>query len=216
MFRSLREDIVAVKDRDPAATNTFEILLTYPGIHALIFYRLAHRFHKMGLKTLGRFISHSGRFFTGIEIHPAATIGRGLFIDHGMGTVIGETSEIGDNVTLYQGVTLGGTGKEKGKRHPTIGNNVVIGVGATVLGAIKVGDNSVVGGGAVVINPVPPNSTVVGIPGRVVKKEGERIAMIDLHHEQLPDPVADALRSLQHRLDRLEHTISELGDKSES
>ncbi len=214
MFKFIREDIAAVKERDPAATSTFEILLTYPGLHALLFHRLAHRLYRNGFKVTARVISHFARFLTGIEIHPGATIGKSLFIDHGMGTVIGETSEIGDNVTIYQGVTLGGTGKEKGKRHPTIGNNVVVGVGATVLGAIKVGDNSVIGGGAVVINPVPPDSTVVGIPGRVVKKEGKRIAMIDLHHEQLPDPVSDALRSLQHRLDRLEHIVQEMGEES--
>ncbi|MDI6800246.1 MAG: serine O-acetyltransferase [Actinomycetota bacterium] len=215
MFKSIRDDIAAVKERDPAATSTLEILVTYPGLHALIFHRLAHSIHRRGFKVTARIISHLARFLTGIEIHPGATIGKALFIDHGMGTVIGETSEIGDNVTIYQGVTLGGTGKEKGKRHPTIGNNVVIGVGATVLGAIKVGDNSVVGGGAVVINPVPPDSTVVGIPGRVVKKEGKRIAMMDLHHERLPDPIADAMRSLEHRLDRLEHMVDEMGESSE-
>ncbi len=216
MFDTLRSDFQAVKDRDPAARNTLEIFLTYPGFHALRSHRVAHWFYARDLKLFARLISHLSRFLTAIEIHPGAKIGKGFFIDHGMGIVVGETTEIGDNVTLYQGVTLGGTGKEKGKRHPTIGDNVVIGVGATVLGAITIGENSVVGGGAVVINPVPPNSTVVGIPGRVVKREGKKIPTMDLHHERLPDPVAETFNSLHRRIDKLEHLVEEMKKKNES
>ncbi len=216
MLNTFKEDIRTTKERDPAARSTLEILLTYPGFHALQFHRIAHRFFQKDLKLIARLISHISRFLTGIEIHPGAKIGKSFFIDHGMGIVVGETTEIGDNVTLYQGVTLGGTGKEKGKRHPTIGNNVVIGVGATILGAITIGDNAVVGGGAVVVRPVPLNSTVVGIPGRVVKREGKRIPTMDLHHERLPDPVAETLNSLHRRIDGLEHSVEEMKKKNES
>ncbi|MDO8885976.1 serine O-acetyltransferase [Candidatus Oleimmundimicrobium sp.] len=215
MFNTLKGDIQAVKDRDPAARSVLEIFLTYPGFHALRFHRVAHWFYLRNLKLIARLISHLSRFLTGVEIHPGAKIGRSFFIDHGMGVVIGETTEIGDNVTLYQGVTLGGIGKEKGKRHPTIGNNVVIGVGATVLGSITIDDNSVIGGGAVVINSVPPNSTVVGVPGRVVRSEGKRIPTVDLHHERLPDPVAETLNSLHHRIDKLEQSVREMRKDSE-
>jgi len=216
LLNTFKEDIRTTKERDPAARSTLEILLTYPGFHALQFHRIAHRFFQKDLKLIARLISHISRFLTGIEIHPGAKIGKSFFIDHGMGIVVGETTEIGDNVTLYQGVTLGGTGKEKGKRHPTIGNNVVIGVGATILGAITIGDNAVVGGGAVVVRPVPLNSTVVGIPGRVVKREGKRIPTMDLHHERLPDPVAETLNSLHRRIDGLEHSVEEMKKKNES
>jgi len=216
LLNTFKEDIRTTKERDPAARSTLEILLTYPGFHALQFHRIAHRFYQKDLKLIARLISHISRFLTGIEIHPGAKIGKSFFIDHGMGIVVGETTEIGDNVTLYQGVTLGGTGKEKGKRHPTIGNNVVIGVGATILGAITIGDNAVVGGGAVVVRPVPLNSTVVGIPGRVVKREGKRIPTMDLHHERLPDPVAETLNSLHRRIDGLEHSVEEMKKKNES
>lgn len=207
------EDIRTVKERDPAARSWLEVLLFYPGLHALWSHRVAHWFYRRRLFTIARMISHITRFFTGIEIHPGARIGRRFFIDHGMGVVIGETTEIGDDVTVYQGVTLGGTGKEKGKRHPTIGNGVIISADATILGPVHIGDNSRVGAGAVVINDVPPNSTVVGVPGKVVKKDGVRISPIDLHHEQLPDPVSEALSSIMHRLDRIEARLNKLEQK---
>ncbi|NLZ38548.1 MAG: serine O-acetyltransferase [Firmicutes bacterium] len=199
----LKKDVKAIFERDPAAKSILEVLLCYPGLHALWFHRLAHRLHRWGLVLLPRLISQLSRFLTGIEIHPGAKIGEGFFIDHGMGVVIGETTEIGDNVTIYQGVTLGGTGKEKGKRHPTIGNNVVIGTGAKILGPIKIGDNVKIGAGSVVLRDVPSNTTVVGVPGRVVVYEGERVPSIDLHHEKLPDPVAEALQRLQSQIDDL-------------
>lgn len=207
------EDIRTAKDRDPAAKNWLEVLLFYPGLHAIWSHRIAHWFYRHKLFTIARMISHIARFFTGIEIHPGAKIGRRFFIDHGMGVVIGETTEIGDDVTIYQGVTLGGTGKEKGKRHPTIGNGVVISADATILGPVHIGDNSRVGAGAVVINDVPPNSTVVGVPGKVVKKDGVRISPIDLHHERLPDPVSEALSSIMHRLDKIEARLNKLEKK---
>src|SRR4030067_651405 len=177
MFDRLRDDIRAVFERDPAATSYLEVILTYAGLHAILCHRVSHLLWERGAPFIPRFLSQFCRFFTGIEIHPGATIGRGFFIDHGMGIVIGETSEIGDNVTLYQGVTLGGTGKEKGKRHPTIGNNVVIGAGAKVLGNIRIGDNSYIGSNAVVIKDVPDNSTVVGVPGRITKQDGKKIEL---------------------------------------
>lgn len=204
MFERMRRDIEAVKQRDPACTSTLSALTNYPGLWAIWWHRLTHRLHKAGLVWLARRISQVVRHHTGIEIHPGATIGEGFFIDHGMGVVIGETTVIGNDVTMYQGVTLGGTGKEHGKRHPTIGDNVVIGVGATVLGNITVGDHSKIGAGAVVIQDVPPNCTVVGVPGRVVVREGERVDAIDLHHEDLPDPVVEMFRTLQRRIERLE------------
>ncbi|MDI6712437.1 MAG: serine O-acetyltransferase [Anaerosomatales bacterium] len=204
MFERMRRDIEAVKQRDPACTSTLSALTNYPGLWAIWWHRLTHRLHKAGLVWLARRISQVVRHYTGIEIHPGATIGEGFFIDHGMGVVIGETTIIGNDVTMYQGVTLGGTGKEHGKRHPTIGDNVVIGVGATVLGNITVGDHSKIGAGAVVIQDVPPNCTVVGVPGRVVVREGERVDAIDLHHEDLPDPVVEMFRTLQRRIERLE------------
>jgi serine O-acetyltransferase len=193
-----------------------EVILTYPGLHALILHRLAHKLYKKGFTTLARIISQFNRAVTGIEIHPGAKIGEGLFIDHGMGVVIGETTEIGDNVTIYQGVTLGGTGKEKGKRHPTIGNNVVISTGAKVLGSITIGNNVKIGAGSVVLKNVPDNCTVVGVPGRVVIKDGKKVgdakinSEIDLQHNKLPDPVADMMLCLQRRIDRLEGRIQEL------
>ncbi|HBL35801.1 MAG TPA: serine O-acetyltransferase, partial [Firmicutes bacterium] len=175
MFVYLREEIKAIFQRDPAARSFWEVILCYPGFHALLAYRIAHWFYRRKLFLLARLISQITRFLTGIEIHPGAKIGKGLFIDHGMGVVIGETTEIGDYVTIYQGVTLGGTGKEKGKRHPTIGDRVIIATGAKVLGSITVGENAKVGAGAVVIRPVPANSTVVGVPGRVVVQDGVRV-----------------------------------------
>jgi serine O-acetyltransferase len=203
MFNRIRQDIRAVKERDPAAKNTLEVLLCYPGLHALLFHRVAHFFYRHGLVLLPRLISHCSRFLTGIEIHPGATIGDSFFIDHGMGVVIGETTEIGSNVTIYQGVTLGGTGKEKGKRHPTIGNNVVVGTGAKVLGPIEIGDNCRVGAGSVVLRAALPNSTVVGIPARVVYYNGEKVPSINLNHSDMPDPVAEALSNLQQQIDQL-------------
>jgi serine O-acetyltransferase len=200
---AFRREIKATFERDPAATNYLEVLLTYAGLHALIYYRIAHALLMAGLPFLPRYISQLGRFFTGIEIHPGAEIGKDFFIDHGMGVVIGETAIIGDNVLLYQGVTLGGTGKERGKRHPTIGDNVVIGAGAKVLGNITIGDNSYIGSNAVVIKDVPPNSTVVGVPGRITKQEGKKID-ISLDHIHVLDPLLTEIEELKKRLDRLE------------
>lgn len=212
-FEQLRMDVEAVRDRDPAATSTLEIITTYPGLHAIWLHRVAHYLHGRGVPGLPRAISIFSRWLTGVEIHQGATIGQGFFIDHGMGVVIGETTEIGDDVTLYQGVTLGGTGKEKGKRHPTIEDGVVIAVGASVLGAITVGKNSKVGAGAVVIQDVPENCTVVGVPGRVTVCSGERISPIDLHHEELPDPVLEMFNTIERRLDRIERKIKKPDDK---
>jgi serine O-acetyltransferase len=206
---SIREDIASVFDRDPAAKSVLEILLCYSGFHALWFYRLNHWLWNHGLRLLSRWLSQVARLLTGIEIHPAAQIGRRLFIDHGMGVVIGETSVIGDDVTMYQGVTLGGTGKEKGKRHPTIGNGVVIGAGARVLGNIRVGDNSRVGAGSVVLRDVPDNSTIVGVPGHVILRGGQRVVITD--PKQIHDPLSEALaavatqvKDLKERLQKLE------------
>jgi serine O-acetyltransferase len=213
MFKRIIREINAVKERDPAARSTVEVLLCYPGIHALIFHRIAHFLHRCSLTLLPRLVSQFSRWFTGIEIHPGAKIGEGLFIDHGMGVVIGETTELGDNVTIYQGVTLGGTGKEKGKRHPTIGNNVVIGAGAKVLGPIEIGANSRIGAGSVVLRPVPPGATVVGIPGRVVFHNGARVPSINLNHTDLPDPVAEALHRLQDQIDSLRYQLEQVEDR---
>lgn len=209
MFDRVREDIRAVKERDPAAASTWSVLRDYPGLHAVWWHRVTGWLWRRRRHGLARWLSQVTRFFTGIEIHPGATIGRRFFIDHGMGVVIGETAVIGDDVTIYQGVTLGGTGKERGKRHPTLEDCVVVGVGAAVLGDITIGRGSRVGGGAVVVNDVPPNCTVVGIPGRVVVREGERIDAIDLHHEDLPDPVVEMFRCLQRRIDRLEARVAQ-------
>jgi len=198
-----REEIKTAQQKDPAAKSFWEVLLLYQGLHALIAYRLAHFFYMRRLFLLARWISQFSRFLTGIEIHPGAKIGKGLFIDHGMGVVIGETSVIGDYVLLYQGVTLGGTGLEKGKRHPTIGNNVVIGAGAKILGNITIGDNSYVGANAVVIKDVPQNSTVVGVPGRITKQDGKKID-ISLDHIHILDPIMETLEELQKRIEKLE------------
>ncbi len=216
MFETLRSDIRAVFERDPAAKNLLEVLLCYPGLHAIILHRIAHAVYRKRLYTLARLISHISRFLTGIEIHPGAKIGRGFFIDHGSGVIIGETTEIGDNVTLYQGVTLGGTGKEKGKRHPTIRDNVVVSAGAKILGSFEVGEGSKIGAGSVVLKPVPPNCTVVGVPGRIVRRDGVKVNTMDLRHDQLPDPVAEALTILQEKIATLEKKIEELeaGKKS--
>ncbi len=200
-----RKEIKATFEFDPAATSFLEVLLTYSGLHAIMLYRIAHRLLKIGIPFFPRFISQFAKWITGIEIHPSSTIGEGLFIDHGMGVVIGETSVIGDNVTLFQGVTLGGTGKERGKRHPTLGNNIVIGTGAKVLGNIKIGDNSYIGANAVVIKDVPPNSTVVGVPGRITKQDGKKIDG-KMDHVHVLDPIRQEIEELKRRLDRLEKT----------
>ena len=211
MFDTLRRDLRAVFERDPAARSLPEVLLCYPGLHAIWLHRVAHWCWQHRLKLLGRCFSHLCRFLTGIEIHPAARLGPGLFIDHGMGVVIGETTEIGENVTIYQGVTLGGTSLEKIKRHPTIGNNVVIGSGAKVLGPFTVGDSSRIGSGSVVVKAVPPNSVVVGVPGQITHRDGRRVDRgVDLNMTDLPDPVAKALRCLADRLWDLERQIEDL------
>lgn len=211
MFETVRRDIHAALERDPAARSRWEVLLCYPGVHALWFHRLAHRVWRRGWLVPARLVSHLGRFFTGIEIHPGAKIGRGLFIDHGMGVVIGETSEIGDNVTLYQGVTLGGTSLKREKRHPTLGRNVVVGAGAAILGAITIGDGSRIGGGSVVVNDVPPNSVVVGIPGKVIYRDGKRVGTTpDLEHTDLPDPLAKTMEQLLDRIHALESELESL------
>ncbi|MFW6113511.1 MAG: serine O-acetyltransferase [Actinomycetota bacterium] len=205
MLKRIVNDLEAARERDPAAGNTLELFLAYPGLHALWMHRLAHWMWKRELPVIPRLLSHINRLITGVEIHPGAKIGKGVFIDHGMGVVIGETSEVGDNVTIYQGVTLGGTGKKKGKRHPTVGNSVVIAAGAKVLGPITVGDNSKVGAGAVVIKDVPPNCTVVGVPGRVVLQEGEPV--VDLRHGAIPDPVMERIESLDGLIKKMEDRL---------
>jgi serine O-acetyltransferase len=216
VIQTLREDFKAVFERDPAVRSVFEIIFCYPGFHAMLFYRLAHWFWVNQFYFLGRFVSHLGRFFTGIEIHPGAKIGRGFFIDHGMGVVIGETAEIGDNCTLYHGVTLGGTSWAKEKRHPTLGDNVVVGSGAKILGPFTVGDNSKVGSNSVVVKEVPPDSTVVGVPGRVVFTEGQKNEpRADLEHGRLPDPEAKAISCLFDQIRALEKRVQELTDEQE-
>ncbi|PGZ98861.1 serine O-acetyltransferase [Bacillus pseudomycoides] len=201
-MKRLREDIEVVFEQDPAARSYIEVILTYSGLHAIWAHRIAHAFYKRKFFFFARVISQMSRFFTGIEIHPGATIGRKFFIDHGMGVVIGETCEIGDNVTIYQGVTLGGTGKEKGKRHPTIKDNVLIATGAKVLGSITVGENSKIGAGSVVLKEVPSHSTVVGIPGRVVIQNGVKVGQ-ELNHCDLPDPIFDKLKAVEEELEQL-------------
>jgi len=211
MFETLKRDIQAVKERDPACRGTLEVVTCYPGFHVLFFHRAAHWMWNHRLKLLARMASQLGRFLTGIEIHPGAKIGPGFFIDHGMGVVIGETAEIGKNVTMYHGVTLGGTSWKKEKRHPTIGNNVVIGAGAKILGPFKIGDNSRVGAGSVVVNEVPSNSVVVGVPGRITYRDGKKVARdIDLEQHELPDPVAKAIESILDRMHHLEREVNAL------
>jgi len=212
MCKTLREDIRTVFAKDPAARSVAEVLLCYPGLHALWSHRLAHFLWRCKLRLLARFLSQINRFLTGIEIHPGATIGRRFFIDHGAGVVIGETSEIGDDVLLYQGVVLGGTTSEKKKRHPTIGNNVVIGTGAVALGAITIGDGARIGSGSVVVKSVPPGATVVGILGRTVEDRQKPLA--DLEHGKLPDPVAEAIRLVLKEQDKLEERLKRLEKSS--
>ncbi len=209
----LREDVRAIMHTDPAARNIFEVLL-YPGLHAIVFHRVAHHLWRAGLPFVPRLLSQVARFFTGIEIHPGARIGRGFFIDHGMGVVIGETTEIGNNVTLYQGVTLGGTGKQGGKRHPTLGDHVVVGVGASVLGAITVGRGARIGGGAVVVKDVPAYSTAIGVPARIVATHDPETGT-SRRMEQLPDPEGAMLKSLHDKVLELEARIVELEDELE-
>ncbi|MDA8421736.1 MAG: serine O-acetyltransferase [Nitrospiraceae bacterium] len=207
-FRKIKRDFRAALSMDPAATSRLEVALTYAGFHALLFYRFAHWLWKKRVPFIPRALSQFARFITGIEIHPGATIGSGLFIDHGMGVVIGETTEIGDNVTLFQGTTLGGTGKQRGKRHPTLGNHVVVGAGAKVLGPIKIGDYVKIGANSVVLQDVPDHSTVVGIPGRIVRIKDERVpdeALLD--HIHIPDPIADRFIDLQLQIDTLKKEL---------
>ncbi|MCW1928004.1 serine O-acetyltransferase [Bhargavaea beijingensis] len=212
MFKRMKEDISTIFDQDPSARSSIEIVLTYAGLHAIWGYRVAHFLHTRGLRFLARVVSQFVRFLTGIEIHPGAVIGRRFFIDHGSGVVIGETCVIGDDVTLYQGVTLGGTGKEKGKRHPTLGNNVLIASGAKVLGSITLGDNVKVGAGSVVLKDVPPNSTVVGIPGTVVVRNGVKVTR-KLDHQDIPDPVADKCDMLEVKIKRLNNELERLQEQ---
>ncbi len=209
LFKNIAYDLQAVLERDPAARSKAEVFFLYPGIQAVVWHRLAHFFFRHNRKFIARWISQCTRFWTGIEIHPGAQIGRGLFIDHGMGVVIGETTIIGDDCTIYKGVTLGGTGKEKGKRHPTLGNNVMVGSGAKVLGPFTVGDNSKIAAGAVVLSEVPPNSTCVGVPARIVKREGVRTCT-DLDQVAIPDPISSQMCTLSVHIAALEKKVREL------
>ncbi len=209
LFKSIKEDVNAVRERDPAARSNLEVLLLYPGIHALIAHRFAHGLYLRKHYFAARAISQISRAITGIEIHPGAKIGKGLMIDHGMGVVIGETAVIGDNCTIYQGVTLGGTGKDTGKRHPTLGNNVMVGAGAKVLGPFNIGDNTKIAANAVVLKEIPQESTAVGIPAKVVKREGVKVEN-DLDQIHIPDPVSQEIRRLENRLAELEAEIARL------
>lgn len=211
LAKQFKEEIDSVKRRDPAARSTLEILLTYSGLHAILMYRVAHKLYEKKLYLPARIISQFARFLTGIEIHPGAKIGKGFFIDHGSGVVIGETTEIGDNCLVYQGVTLGGTGKEKGKRHPTLGNNVMVGSGARVLGPFKVGDNAKIAANAVVLEEVPPDCTAVGVPARIVRRNGKRVdAVNDLDQIHIPDPVSQELCKQLMRIENLEKKVNKL------
>lgn len=218
MFNQIKRDIEVVFERDPAARSTIEVILSYPGLHAIWVHRLTHILYRMHMRSLARVISQIARFFTQVEIHPGAQIGSGLFIDHGCGIVIGETTIIGDDVTLFQGVTLGGTGKETGKRHPTIGNCVMISSGARVLGNITIGDNVKIGAGSVVLTDVPANCTVVGIPGKIVVQDGNRVPPdkhnVDLNHNRLPDPINECLLDLRQRLDDIQIRLDEMEEKN--
>jgi serine O-acetyltransferase len=216
VFDALRRDVRVVLERDPAARSVLEVLLCYPGVHALAFHRVAHGLWTRGWTTTARFLSHVARFLTGIEIHPGARLGPGLFIDHGMGIVIGETAEVGENVTLLQGVTLGGTSLRREKRHPTLGDDVVVGAGAKVIGGFLIGAGSRVGAGSVVVREVPPNSVVVGVPGRVTYKDGRRVeGEIDLNQTDLPDPVSRAIEQLMDRIRVLESEVAALRKDAE-
>jgi serine O-acetyltransferase len=210
VWQRIREDIQTIKERDPAARNYVEILLCYPGLHAIWLHRLAHFFYRRNWFTTARLISHFNRSFTGIEIHPGAKIGKRIFIDHGMGVVIGETSEIGDDCLIYKGVVLGGTTLEKKKRHPTLGNRVIVGSNATILGAITIGDGARIGSGSVVVKPVPPNVTVVGVPARVSESMTPEKVELDFEHGNLPDPLADIMKMLLQLHTRLEERVKRL------
>ena len=214
VFERMKEDIAVVFEQDPAANSKLEVVLTYAGLHAIWSHRIAHALFKKNFFFLARAISQISRFFTGIEIHPGATIGRRFFIDHGSGVVIGETCEIGDDCTIYQGVTLGGTGKEKGKRHPTLHNNVLVATGAKVLGSITIGENSKVGAGSVVLKDVPTNSTVVGIPGVVVIQDGVKVKR-NLDHQDLPDPFMDRCKQMEDKIEELQKEIDDLTKEKE-
>ena len=210
MFKDIKAQIQHIKNSDPASRSSLEILLLYPSIHVMIIYRIAQQLHKSGFRFLARMLSQLGRFLTGIEIHPGAQIGQGLFIDHGSGVIIGETAILGDNITLYQGVTLGGTGKETGKRHPTLEDNVMISAGAKIIGSFTIGENSKVGAGSVVLKEVPPNCTVVGVPGHIVKQNNISIPRNDLNQVDLPDPVEVEIQSLVEANEHLVKRIAEL------
>lgn len=214
MFGRMKEDIEVVFEQDPAARRVLEVVLTYSGLHAVWSHRIAHALFKRKFFFLARVVSQVSRFFTGIEIHPGAKIGRRFFIDHGMGVVIGETCEIGDNVTIFQGVTLGGTGKQRGKRHPTLHDNVLVATGAKVLGSITIGENSKVGAGSVVLKNVPPNSTVVGIPGTIVVQDGIKVRQ-NLDHQDMPDPVADKCNMLEDKIAVLREQIAHVSQQLE-
>jgi serine O-acetyltransferase len=210
-FGNILADLRAPLERDPAARGWLDVVLSYPGFHALVAHRLIHPLHRAGIPILPRWLAYVSRFFTQIEIHPAAKVGKGIFIDHGSGVVIGETAEIGDGCTIYQGVTLGGTSLSRGKRHPTLGRNVTIGVNSSVLGAIVLGDNAKVGGGSVVVKDVPANATVVGVPARMVAKDGKPIRVVqDRPQVEMPDPTSDAIAGVQRRLEQLERRLAEL------
>ncbi len=209
MFEQMRRDVRTVLERDPAARSALEVVLCCPGVHAIWFHRLAHPLWKAGWHTLARFLSHVSRFMTGVEVHPAAVLGPGLFIDHGMGVVIGETAEVGENVSILQGVTLGGTSTKREKRHPTLGDNVVVGAGAKIIGGFRIGNGSRIGAGSVVVREVPENSVVVGVPGRVTFRDGARSG-IDLNQSDLPDPLARTLEQMVERIHALEAEIESL------
>ena len=216
LFDKIRYDLNSIKSKDPAARNKLEIFLLYSGFHAVFWYRISHWFYRHKRFFIARLISQTARFFTGIEIHPGATIGKGLMIDHGSGVVIGETTIIGDDCTLYQGVTLGGTGKDTGKRHPTLGNNVMIGSGAKVLGPFVVGDNSKIASNAVVLSEIPPNSTAVGVPARIVRRDGQKVPPCDsMDQVHIPDPISQEFCKLLMKIERLEQEVQELKEKKE-
>lgn len=216
MFERMKRDVRTVLERDPAARSALEVVLCYPGVHAIWLHRPAHWLWRRGFRIPARFLSHIGRFLTGIEIHPAAILGQGLFIDHGMGVVIGETAEVGENVTLLHGVTLGGTSLKKEKRHPTLGTNVVVGAGAGVFGGFTIGAGSRIGAGSVVVREVPANSVVVGVPGRVTSRDGQRVGAIDLNQVDLPDPLTRALEQLLDRIHFLEEEVERLRQHTEA
>jgi serine O-acetyltransferase len=215
MWERLKEDIRTIKERDPAAKNAVETLLCYPGLHAMWFHRIAHFLYQSGWYTIARLVSHFNRWFTGIEIHPGAKIGRRLFIDHGMGVVIGETAEIGDDCLIYKGVVLGGTTLEKKKRHPTLGSRVIIGSNSTVLGAINIGDGARIGSGSVVVKPVPAGATVVGVPGRIVESLTPEKEELDFEHGNLPDPLSDIMKMLLQLHNKLEERVKRLENQNE-